>query len=203
MPDGSDDGHHSWQHTDRGPYIKVWSGRKVYLGDPQPGDFTIDDIAHHLAGIYRYTGGSRFTVAQHCVVAARMAERFYQSEELLPARMLIHDADEAYIGDVSSPLKSLLPDYINIEQKMQLAMESFFDTTFIGDPLVREIDYRMWLTERAILFGGRHGPQSSDYQGPLSPFPLLNECSHYFEEWDSSTAEEEWLFAHRRLFCQV
>lgn len=197
MPDGSEDGHHSWQHTDRGPYIKTWSGRKVYLGDPRPSDFSIDDIAHHLAGINRYTGGSRYTVAQHCVVASRMAQLHYP-ETYLPARMLIHDADEAFIGDVNSPLKSLLPDYRHIEGCMQLAMEKFFDLDFIGCELVREVDYRMWLTERVVLFDGRHGPQSEDYKGSLEPFPISSDAD--FEEWSPAEAEAQWLQSYRSLF---
>lgn len=197
MPDGSDDGHHSWQHTNRGPYIKTFYGNKIFIGDPRPEDFTVEDIARNLAGINRYVGASRYTVAQHCVVAARMAELHYPTEKLLPARMLIHDADEAFIGDVSSPLKSLLPDYVMVEQKMQLAMEKFFDLLFIGDPLVKELDYRMWLTEREELFGGRHGPQETDYKGPLQPFEW---AGRDFTEWPADEAEIRWLEACRTYF---
>lgn len=195
MVEGSEDGHR-WKNTNRGPYIKTWSGGKVFIRNPQAEDFRIDDIAHHLAGINRYTGGSRFLVAQHCVVAAQMALIHYPNELLLPARMLIHDADEAFIGDISSPLKSLLPDYRAIEDAHQLAMEKRFDLTFIGDALVREIDIRMWLTEREVLFGGRHG--DDDYCGPLKPFD--DEYLDYFYEWSSELAEVEYLEAVRKYF---
>lgn len=200
MPDADEKGEHSWQHTNRGPYIKTWSGRKVFIADPRPEDFSIGDIARHLAGINRYTGGSRMSVAQHCVVAAQMAGLYYPAHSLLPAKMLIHDANEAFVGDVNSPLKSLLPEYRDIEQLHQLAMEQFFELDFIGDPLVKEVDYRMWLTEREVLFGGRHGAQSDDYKGPLEPFTLNYDTYGRFVEWSADEAEAEWLATYRRLF---
>jgi len=193
---------HRWASGNRGPYIKTFYGNKVFIGDPRPEDFTIEDIARNLAGINRYVGASRYTVAQHCVVAAKMAELHYPghrgSMALLPARMLIHDADEAFVGDVSSPLKSLLPDYKRVEDAMQLAMEKFFDLTFIGDPLVKELDYRMWLTEREQLFNGRHGEQSDDYKGALEPFDYWNTGD--FMEWPADEAEDAYLEACRKYF---
>src|ERR1044071_2835761 len=97
LEEGQED--HQWSSAhNRGPYIKVYSGRKVFLADPRPEDFSITDIAHPLAGINRYTGGSRYTVAQHCVVASRYAAMLYPEHPYLPAKMLIHDADEAFIG---------------------------------------------------------------------------------------------------------
>lgn len=191
----------TWEQTNRGPYIKTYSGRKVYLADPRPSDFSVTDIARHLAGINRYSGGSRFTVAQHCVLAAEFAARYYQGSPLLPARMLIHDADEAFYGDVSSPLKSLLPDYKALEDKAQLAMERFFNLTFIGDPLVHEVDKRMYLTERAVLFSSRWG--KSEYTGPLEPFPVDRHTYHHFEEWPAEEAEANWLTCCRQFFPGV
>lgn len=200
MPDSDDKKEHSWQHTDRGPYIKTYSGRKVFIADPRPEDFNLGDIARHLAGINRYTGASRYTVAQHCVVAARMARLFYPQYPHLAAKMLIHDADEAYYGDVNSPLKSLLPDYKRLEHNAQLAMEKFFDLNFVEDPMVKEVDYRMWLTEREILFAGRHGAQSEDYRGALEPFTVTDKTIGLFSEWPAEEAEAAWLEAHWSLF---
>lgn len=118
--------------------------------------------------------------------------------------MLIHDADEFAYGDVSSPLKSLIPEYRELEALAQLAIEKKFDCLFIDDPLVKEVDVRMWLTERRELFGGRHGSQTEDYSGELLPFDLDDSTEDWLTEWDSGTAEAAWLFEYRRLFpwCQ-
>lgn len=189
----------SFADDHRGPYIKMFSGRKFYLDDPRAEDMHVDDIARNLAGINRYTGSSRFSVAQHCVVSAVMAKIHYPEEKLLAARMLVHDASEAYYGDVSSPLKSLIPDYRNLEDRAQLEVEKKFDITFLGERLVKEVDFRMWLTEREFLFNGRHGA-TADYAGPLKPFA---DADFLLGEWPAEFAEEQWLIAHKELFWDL
>lgn len=75
------------------------------------GDPNIEDIAHALANICRWTGHtSRFySVAEHCIRAAAIAPPECK------LHVLMHDATEAYLGDVATPLKQLLPDYQAIE----------------------------------------------------------------------------------------
>jgi hypothetical protein len=192
-----------WRGEGRGPYIRTSTGKQFFLADPRPEDFLdVEDLAYHLAGINRYTGGSRFSTAQHMVVGARLAERFYPQHALLPARFMIHDVSEARYGDVSSPLKALLPDYQRLESAAELAIEKRFDLTFLGYPEVRELDNRMWLTERLII-----QPmlvKEDDYNGPLEPFPLdAEELEELFEGWDPDKAEAEYLFEMRRLLPWV
>lgn len=179
-----------WRNDPRGPYIRMHSGRKFYLLDPE---FHIPDVAYHLARIHRYTGASEMSVAQHCVVASWMAQEFYPEHPVLPARMVIHDTTEHALGDVSSPLKSLLPEYKRIEMEHEAAAERFFGTLFIGDPIVKEVDDRMWLTERLAVYG-HCGDISEDYSGPLEPFPLDEyELASLFQPWAPNTAEHRWL----------
>jgi len=75
------------------------------------GDPIIEDIAHALANICRWTGHtSRFySVAEHCIRAAAIAPPECK------LHVLMHDAAEAYLGDVATPLKNLLPEYQTIE----------------------------------------------------------------------------------------
>lgn len=189
-----------WRDHHDGPYIRKIHGGTFRLRDPRPEDFTVADVAHNLAGIMRYTGASRYSVAQHCVTAARVAERFYPNEisAALPAAMLVHDVAEAFYGDMSSPLKSLCPDYKELERKADRAVECRFEINFVGDPLVKEIDDRMWLTESRRLFGEA---ALEDYKGPLTPFdeaPL-----DWFLPWSSERAEREWLTELKRLLPWV
>lgn len=182
----------------RGPYIRMWSGAKVYLGDPTPDQIRIPDVVHHLARIKRYTGATDYTVAQHLVCGANMAARFYPHERLLPSRVLIHDIAEHVIGDVSAPLKALLPDYKNLEIGWDTAVEKRFDLTFQGDPLVKEVDYRLWLTERQIVFRDAKylfgADMTADYTGTLVPFELDDdELEDWFAPWDQDEAEQRLL----------
>lgn len=107
----------------RGPYIQTFSGNPFYLLDPRPEEIEIRDIAHALSQLCRFTGHSRklYTVAQHCLMVS----------DLVPPELalegLLHDATEAYVGDVSSPLKGILgAAYTDIEQSIHLAIADRF-----------------------------------------------------------------------------
>lgn len=183
-----------WRTDPRGPYIRMRSGEKVYLADPSPEQIRLADVAHHAARIRRYTGASELSIAQHMVLGAWMAARFYPEHDLLPARILIHDVGEHVLGDVSAPLKSMLPEYKALETRWDYAVEQRFGVTFIGDALVKEVDDRLWLTERLVVYGHVEEDISEDYSGPLEPFPLdAVELEHLFGKWSDSEAEAAWL----------
>ncbi len=85
--------------------IVTYTGKIFDLLNPKPEMVCIEDIAHSLAYQCRYTGHTRFfySVAQHCVL---MAENPDLPGD--PLKKLLHDAAEAYIGDIASPWKKLL-----------------------------------------------------------------------------------------------
>lgn len=96
----------------RGPVAttnEVSSGIFFDLADPRPEQVTIHDIAHHLANICRFNGatGEFYSVAEHSVLCQLYVERHGGGpEEQLAA--LLHDAAEAYVGDMTSPVKYLI-----------------------------------------------------------------------------------------------
>jgi hypothetical protein len=187
-----------WKDDPMGPYVRLKSGTKFHLTNPRASDIHVSDVAYHLSGINRFTGGSRYSVAQHCVVAAEMARQWYSTggaatHHLLPARMLIHDAAEYAYGDVSSPLKSLCPDYAALIHAMDAVVERRFDCLFLDDPRVKEIDDRMWLTERLHVYDEPFAEDINDVD--LAPFPPV---ARWFTPWSPREAEEEWLMALRR-----
>jgi len=102
--------------------IETASGRGVDLRDPQPADIALADIAHHLAQTNRYTGATSFgdfcrpiSVAEHAVIVAqRLKAQTYPARVILAG--LHHDDAEAYLGDVSRPLKALIPAYDRLEE---------------------------------------------------------------------------------------
>jgi len=77
---------------------------------PRPGIITLRDISTGLCAANRYCGttirraGGPYTVAQHSVVVAKIAERLWKNPVLL-LQALLHDAHEAFTGDVTSPLQ--------------------------------------------------------------------------------------------------
>lgn len=92
-------------------HIRTASGRMVNLLKPHPDSIIIEDIAHGLAATARFGGQTPypFTVAQHSIDCANRVARQHKLAALL------HDASEAYLGDIPTPLKTILYGYKKIE----------------------------------------------------------------------------------------
>jgi len=89
-----------------GPYLQTVSGRWLNPFDPDPDQLDIGDIARALANLCRFGGHSRvfYSVAQHSVIVSELVEeRGGDAEDAFAA--LMHDATEAYLGDMPHPLK--------------------------------------------------------------------------------------------------
>jgi uncharacterized protein len=114
---------------------------------PELHKFEIDVIAHALSNICRYTGHSRkfYSVAEHSVIVSRLVPAKYALEGLL------HDASEAYTGDVSSPLKALLPGYRKIEDRVQEAISVYFGLRFPFPEEVHLADKQAYRAERETV----------------------------------------------------
>jgi uncharacterized protein len=89
-----------------GPYLQTVSGRRVNPFDPDPEQLDIDDIARALGNQCRFGGHCRvfYSVAQHSVLVSELVERGGgDAEDAFAA--LMHDAAEAYLGDMPHPIK--------------------------------------------------------------------------------------------------
>jgi 5'-deoxynucleotidase YfbR-like HD superfamily hydrolase len=89
-----------------GPYLQTVSGRWVNPFDPDPDQLDAGDIARALANQCRFGGHCRifYSVAQHSVIVSELVEsRGGDTEDAFAA--LMHDATEAYLGDMPHPLK--------------------------------------------------------------------------------------------------
>src|SRR6201989_2979263 len=93
-----------------GPYLQTVSGRCVNPFDPDPHQIDAGDIARALANQCRFGGHCRvfYSVAQHAVIVSELVEqRGGDAEDVFAA--LMHDAAEAYLGDMPHPLKHRSP----------------------------------------------------------------------------------------------
>ena len=93
-------------------WMQTAAGIKFDLLEPDPGMVSITDIAKALGNICRFAGhtGGFYSVAEHSVLVSRAMERKNALWGLL------HDATEAYVGDLLKSLKIRLPEYRRIEK---------------------------------------------------------------------------------------
>lgn len=127
--------------------IQLSDGKYFDFLNPSACAFNIETIAHALSNICRYTGhcSSFYSVAQHSYLVSLIVPNEHQLAALL------HDAAEAFLGDVSQPLKKLLPDYQRLELLTEQAIFKHFDIPFPLDPCIKEADLRILVTESRDL----------------------------------------------------
>jgi hypothetical protein len=128
--------------------IQLRSGRMFSLTDPKTDDIEIEDIAYALARLCRFTGHTTqfYSVAQHCLHVSRLVPGAWALEGLL------HDASEAFIGDMSTPLKQALgPRVKELEDRIHWVISVRFDVCLPGHKAVKDADLVALSTERRDL----------------------------------------------------
>jgi hypothetical protein len=82
-------------------WILTHTGRKFHYLDPKPEEICIEDIIHHLSLLCRFTGACHnfYSVAEHSIRVSRIVPKELRLSALL------HDAAEAYLNDISRPVK--------------------------------------------------------------------------------------------------
>jgi uncharacterized protein len=147
--------------------IQTAAGRYFDLLLPHTNVIGIDEIAHALAHICRFTGHTRthYSVAQHSWLVSWLVPDEFAMHGLL------HDAAEAFVGDVSSPLKRQLRDYKAIESRVEHAVMVRFG---LWGPdahaAVKQADLVALVTEQRDLMPPRGDGDWSSLDG-IEPLP--------------------------------
>jgi len=141
--------------------MQTFTGKIFDVFDPDPDQIDIFDIAHHLSLMTRFNGGCKwfFSIAQHSInCSERAVDYHYQrpSEEKLSLALLMHDAAEAYVGDIVRPIKRKITDFSVIENGVMDAINKRFDLPRVAEirgykTAVKEVDNRMLVTEKLQL----------------------------------------------------
>lgn len=144
--------------------VNTHSGAIVNVLAPNPKDLRFEDIVWSLSRQPRYLGhtaeseqGHAYTTGQHSVLLAEAVLRDTGDAKLALAALL-HDATEAYLGDIIRPFKPLMVEYAHLEEAMELAICEAFDIT---PALIRQMkpwDIRICTDEMKALL-------------PLAPLP--------------------------------
>lgn len=162
--------------AEQGPKIQVHSGMLVPVLEPRPDHILIADIAHALSNLCRFNGHARafYSVAQHSVLVSRAVP----PEDALWG--LLHDAAEAYIGDVTRPLKLWLehvaPGALSgVERRLQQAIAARFGLPDRMPASVKHADDVLLATEKRDVLAVSDVPwvalpePLSDRIRPMSP----------------------------------
>lgn len=125
-------------------WVITYSGKRLNILKPDPEMIDLKDIACSLARQARFNGHTRFfySVGQHSCLGAQVSPT-----KDVALQMLHHDSTEAYIGDLVSPVKALLPDFELIESRIQWAICKRFGLEWPLPKIVKQIDRRLLATE--------------------------------------------------------
>lgn len=141
------------------PVVLTASGQYVNILAPTEDEIDIYDIAHALANITRFNGHTTvpYTVAEHSLRCSALLKALgYTPASQLAG--LLHDATEAYIGDVATPLKQLLPEFKAIEKNLEKVIEKKFNVIIHARPEVHCADIQLLASERKYLM-----PETPEY----------------------------------------
>lgn len=140
-------------HVDKN-WIYTHRGIQVFLANPSPEMIDIRDIAQALSNLCRYNGQCKkfYNVAEHSVLVAMEVLRRTGNRELARSA-LMHDSPEAYLGDVTGPLKDMLVVYNILEARFEEAIQEKFGLVYrFNHPEIKRSDYEVFFTEKDHLF---------------------------------------------------
>lgn len=158
-------------------FINTFTGTKINLTNPDPSQIRIEDIAKGLAYKGHFGGQTPnyFSIAQHCVLVCELMPTItLQENPELMMVALLHDASEAYIGDMVKPLKIHLPNFQKVENRLQeVIFESFgLDIEMISE--IKPYDLRAQDYEYLTFYKGEN--RISKYLNP-------EEAYNNFMDW--------------------
>ena len=184
-----------------GSWITGVSGRPIFFEEKDfyRNVYDIREIAHALSCTCRFNGHvvRPYSVAQHCVLCAdnvASADVVHPDDVLLLRQAaLLHDAAEAFIGDIVRPLKRMLPLFMEIEHRFEREIHKAFGLPEVLPEWVvqrvKEIDNIVLATERRDLLPVKS--QEHNW-GVLETFPPLKSVIYALDQRNAAD-----LFLHR------
>jgi hypothetical protein len=155
--------------------IRTVTGKYIDLLDITPDDIDIEDIAYGLAHTARFAGQTRtfYSVLEHSIAVSMEVPHKFKLEALL------HDASEAYIGDMPTPIKNRMPDYKYVESCIMDAVAKKFGISWPLSEVVKAADKKILEQEWDLIVIGDdwqdETPVKNVINGYLTLFQYLNE----------------------------
>lgn len=213
-------------------WMQTIKGQRFSMVNPDPSQVDFEEVAESLGKLARFNGHTAgypgYSVAQHCVLGAEGVEGWTTGEahaEQWPgqeaieygrryaALFLLHDAHEAYTGDITTPVVQAL-DHIRwpdgppgnsglvkqLVDELKLGLDlAIYEAAGIDPPshteraIIKNWDARMMAAERLAFMAGEPEPWPGMSVEP-APVDWSNGCIHA-DLWHPETAAREWLWA--------
>lgn len=141
--------------------ISTLTGRVVRPWFMQPSDFSLEDIGPALSKLCRYAGQipTFYSVAEHCCNVVDLVRKAGIDDLPTLRAAFLHDASEAYLVDMPSPVKNLaaMKPYRDAEDRIQEALGerygfNLFDPTTAA--IVKECDVSAYRSETQFVRTG-------------------------------------------------
>jgi hypothetical protein len=128
-----------------GDTIRTFKGHYIDIFNPDHATIDIDDIAHALSQVCRFAGHTYkfYSVAQHSVECVVVMQKMGTVDKRILLTMLLHDATEAYIGDMARPIKRRLPQYKAAENVLMSAIAEKFGLVYPFPDIIKTVDNHM------------------------------------------------------------
>lgn len=135
-------------------WIETFTGRRFWPLEPRADEIQLVDICHALSLVCRYTGHCKqfWSVGAHTLLVHDLIEEM-DSEYGLEA--LLHDASEAYLADITRPVKKNLKEYKSYERRLELVIAERFGIVYPYPSEVKEADEIALAIEVTNLFESR------------------------------------------------
>ena len=172
--------------------INTYYGHTIDYNHPDPKEIDIRDIAHNLSFENRFIGKTEkpYSVAQHCVLGSYLFEKMGMPEFAL--QFLLHDAAEAYVKDIPTPLKRLLGEaYLTIETAFHHAIWTRFNLAPLAKEAIKAMDLLMLAAEKEQLL--RSG------NVPWTQLDGIKPPDIHIVPWQPPQAEREYLAQFKKL----
>jgi len=187
------------------PFIETYSGIRVFYNNVQPQMIKIYDIAHSLSQICRFTGHTKefYSVAQHSVLVCDAQTTLAEKRA-----GLLHDATEAYLNDLPSPLKTYvdLGDYKKMEDIFHGVINEKYHVNDGMTPNIKIADLRALFTEKRDVLNkpsnwlwGNEYPPYDDIIVPLQPKEAKRLFLARFAELFPDELIEELMSYHKKI----
>lgn len=171
-------------------WIRTMTGKSFWPMEPTPDMVDINDIAHALSHQCRFSGHTSkfYSVAQHSVHVSELIRRRYNDKQM-ELSALLHDASEAYLVDVPSPVKKVMPTYRDAEHLVMAAIMQKFGLKSFDDE-IKQADMDALATEARDLMGNPTG------------WIGLDNCTpdvYVIQPWEPILARENFLHKFHNL----